>query len=95
MSKKGSALVKQTLNKMNEYFALAILGDDYKDDFGIAQSKIKKDLDANLRSFKEFIDLEENRKIALSHSSTIKHQELRLMQEVSGMLLLVRTYFLK
>ena len=95
MSKKGSALVKQTLNKMNEYFALAVLGDDHKDDFGMAQSKIKKDIDANLRSFKEFIDLEENRKIALSHSSMIKHQELRLMQEVSGMLLLVRTYFLK
>ena len=95
MSKKGSTLVKQTINKMDEYFSLAELDDTFKFDFGTAHTKIKRELDTNLRNFKEFIDLEENKKIAKSHSSMIKHQELRLMQEVSGMLLLVRTYFLK
>ena len=95
MSKKGSTLVKQTINKLDSYFSLAELDDNDKLDFSTAHTKIKRELDYNLRNFKEFIDLEENKKIAQSHSSKIKHQELRLMQEVSGLMLLVRTYFLK
>ena len=95
MSKKGSTLVKQTINKMDQYFSLAELDDADKLDFSTAHTKIKRELDMNLRVFKEFIDLEDNKKIAKNHSSMIKHQELRLMQEVSSMLLLVRTYFLK
>ena len=95
MSKKGSTLVKQTINKVDSYFSLAELDGEDKIEFSTAYTKIKRELDTNLRMFKEFIDLEDNKKIAKSHSSLIKHQELRLMQEVSSLLLLVRTYFLK
>ena len=80
---------------MDQYFSLAELDDTDKLDFSIAYTGIKRDLDKNLRTFKEFIDLEDNKKIAQSHNSLIKHQDLRLMQEISSMLLLVRTYFLK
>lgn len=45
--------------------------------------------------FKEFIDLENNKKVAQSRQSLIKHQGLRLMQEVASLMLLVRTYYLK
>lgn len=95
MSKKGSALVKQTINKVETYFSLAELQDEDKLNFSTAQTKIKRDLDHNLRTFKEFIDLEDNKKVAKRHQSMIKHQELRLMHEVASLLLLVRTYYLK
>ena len=48
-----------------------------------------------MRTFKEFIDLEDNKKVAQRHQAMIKHQDLRLMQEVASLLLLVRTYYLK
>ena len=45
MSKKGSALPKQILNKVDQYFSLADLEDSDKLDFTTAQTKIKRDLD--------------------------------------------------
>ena len=64
MSKKGSALLKQTINKVESYFSLAELDDEDKPCFQTAQIQIKRDLDQNLRTFKEFIDLEDNKKVA-------------------------------
>ena len=49
---------------MDQYFSLAELDDTDKLDFSIAYTGIKRDLDKNLRTFKEFIDLEDNKKIA-------------------------------
>ena len=95
MSQKGSALVKQTINKVETYFGLAELDDADKLNFSTAQTKIKRDLDQNLRTFKEFIDLENNKKVAQRHASSIQHQGLRLMQEIASLMLLVRTYYLK
>ena len=95
MSKKGSALVKQTVNKVENYLGMAELDDADKLSFSTAQTNIKRELDQNLRAFKEFIDLEDNKKVAKRQASMIKHQELRLMQEVASLMLLVHTYYLK
>jgi len=95
MSKKGSALVKQTINKVDGYFSLAQINDADKLEFSNAHGKIKRELDQNLRTIKEFLDLEENKKVAHSHESLLKHQELRLIQEISSLVLHVRIYYLK
>jgi N-acyl-D-aspartate/D-glutamate deacylase len=79
MSKKGSALVKQAINKVDAYFGLAVISDADRLEYSNAQYKLKRELDQNLRTFKEFIDLEENKKVAENHASLIKHQELRLV----------------
>eukprot|EP00353_Schmidingerella_taraikaensis_P000961 CAMPEP_0185595924 /NCGR_PEP_ID=MMETSP0434-20130131/79995_1 /TAXON_ID=626734 ORGANISM="Favella taraikaensis, Strain Fe Narragansett Bay" /NCGR_SAMPLE_ID=MMETSP0434 /ASSEMBLY_ACC=CAM_ASM_000379 /LENGTH=71 /DNA_ID=CAMNT_0028224237 /DNA_START=188 /DNA_END=400 /DNA_ORIENTATION=- len=71
MSKKGSALVKQTVNKVENYLGLAELDDADKLSFSTAQTNIKRDLDQKLRIFKEFIDLEDNKKVAKRQSSMI------------------------
>ena len=51
---------------MEKYFSLAELDDAEKLQFSEAQTKIKRVIDVNLRAFKEFIDLEDNRKVAKS-----------------------------
>jgi hypothetical protein len=71
--------VKQIISKVDGYFSLAELSDAEKLEFTTAHAKIKRELDQNLRTFKEFVDLEENKKVAQSHESLIKHQELRLV----------------
>ena len=45
MSKKGSALVKQTINKVENYLGLAELDDADKLQFSTAQTMIKRELD--------------------------------------------------
>ena len=95
MSKKGKPLIGRSVSRVDDYFALAQLDEQDKLEFGTAQTKIKRELDQNLRTFKEYVDLEENRKDAQSHQSKSKHQELRLMQEMASLLLIVRTFYLK
>lgn len=55
--------------------ALAQMDDEDKTNFSMVQAEIKKRLDHNIRYFKEFIDLEENRKVALDHAKTIEQQD--------------------
>jgi hypothetical protein len=64
MSKKGSALIKQNINKVDFYFSLAVISDTDKLEFSNAHYKLKREMDQNLRTFKEFLDLEENKKTA-------------------------------
>ena len=42
-------------------------------DFLTAQVKIRRDLDQNLHTFKEYIDLEENKKASQRHKSLVEH----------------------
>ena len=72
MSKKGSALFKKSMNKYDQFMALAQMDDEDKVNFSMVQTEIKKRLDHNIRYFKEFIDLEQNRKVALDHAKTIE-----------------------
>lgn len=95
MSKKGSALVKQAINKVDGYFGLAVISESERLEYSNAHYKLKRELDQNLRTFKEFMDLEENKKVAESHQSLLKHQQLRLTQEIASLLLLVRVYYIK
>ena len=95
MSSQGNPLISRSVTRCDNYFGLAQLDEMDKLEFGTSVTKIKRELDQNLRTFKEYVDLEENRKVAQSHQSKTKHQEMRLMQEMASLLLIVRTYYLK
>lgn len=73
MSKKGSALLKQVINKLDSNFTLAKVDDADKLHYQDGYSKIKRECEESLRCFKTFIDLEENTKFALAHANTLKH----------------------
>ena len=96
MSRQGKELISRCVSRVDIFFSLAQLHDDQeKLPFGTAQTKVKRELDQNLRTFKEFVNLEENKKVAQSHVNKTMHQEARLMQEMASLMLTVHTYYLK
>ena len=74
---------------------MAELDDKEKLQFSEASIQLKREVDQNLRAFKEFIDLEENRKGANNQQKKISHQDMRLMQEIASLMMLIKTYHLK
>ena len=50
------------------YFQLPILEEVDKLDFQTSETKLKRDYDQIMRTFKEYIDLEANRKVSQSHA---------------------------
>ena len=75
MSTQGKALIKKTAKRTDNYFGLGMAQLDEHDrlEFNTAQTKVKRELDQNLRTFKEFVDLEENKKEVQSHQSKLRH----------------------
>lgn len=63
ISQNGPPLVKSIINKIDEVFSEAQLDDEEKTEFGNAQTNIRKKLDIDLRVFREFIDVESNKKM--------------------------------
>lgn len=63
ISKKGGALFKHTLNKLQSTFAKLEAEEQTRVDIDKVKTKLKRELDNKLRIFKEFIDMEENKKV--------------------------------
>jgi hypothetical protein len=74
---------------------MAVVGDADKLAYQTAYSEVKREIELNLRTFKVFIDLEDNGKVAVARANLKKHQWCRLMQEVASLTLLIRIYYLK
>jgi hypothetical protein len=95
MSQKGSALLKQLTNNLDWFYSLAEFDHHDKKQFNETFSALKLVVDANLSTFKKFIDLEDSKKVANAHSSRIEFKTLRILQEVACMISIVRIYFMK
>jgi hypothetical protein len=63
MARKGSVLLKQVNTRIDGFFSHATIDDSDKLAYQTAYSRIKQGVEQNLRSFKAFIDLEENQKV--------------------------------
>ena len=70
LSKKSQSLVKSVINKVDDVFCEAVLDDDEKTEFGNAQTRVRRNLDLNMRVFREFLDAEANKRLTEVHEST-------------------------
>ena len=78
IARADSSLIKQAVTRVDSYYANITMEDQDKLDFLTAQTKIKRELDQKLHTFKEFVDLEENKKNYQRHASLIDHQQKRI-----------------
>ena len=60
INKKCSSLEKAVINKIDEIFCEAILDDEEKTDFSNAQTKIRREYDQRLRTYREFLENQAN-----------------------------------
>ena len=95
ISKKGSSIVQAVFNRIVEVFCEANLDDEEKTDFSTAQTKIRRLLDQNLRTFREWLDAEANKKLTAVHESALRQQENKLIQTITSMQIFVQVYYLK
>ncbi|CDW72147.1 UNKNOWN [Stylonychia lemnae] len=95
ISKKGSAIFKNAHNKLEVAFAKLEIDEQSRIEVEKVKLQAKRELDTQTRIFKEFIDLEENNKVAMVKQQQIEHQNFRLMQELAALLLLIRVFYIK
>eukprot|EP00347_Sterkiella_histriomuscorum_P011761 403371198 len=95
ISKKGSGLFQEIQNKLDVAFGKLEYEDSLRLDAEKIKSQAKRDLDTQTRIFKEFIDLEENNKVAFVKHQQIEHQNFRLAQEMAALQLLIRIFYIK
>ena len=62
IARMDPGLIKQVVARVDAYYQHIELDESDKLDFLTAQVKIRRELDQKLHTFKEFIDLEENKK---------------------------------
>jgi type III secretory pathway component EscR len=95
ISKKGNDVVPSVLDKVDEVFSEASLFDEEKTDFTNAATKIRRLLDQNLRTFREWLDAEANKKLAQVYASSTAQQEMKLIQSTTALQILVQIYYMK
>lgn len=95
ISKKGNAVGLSVLSKVEAVFSEANLFDEEKMDFGNASTKIRRLLDQNLRTFREWLDAEANKKLAQVYESSTAQQEMKLIQSTTALQILVQIYYMK
>lgn len=95
ISKRGNDVASSVLNKVDEVFSEANLFDEEKTDFTNAQTKIRRLLDQNLRTFREWLDAEANKKLAQVYESSTAQQEMKLIQSTTALQILVQIYYMK
>jgi len=78
IARADASLIKQAVSRVDSYYGNVTMDDQDKLDFLTAQTKIKRELDQKLHTFKEFADLEENKKNYQRHGSLIEHQQKRI-----------------
>mmetsp|Transcript_23581 Transcript_23581/g.36276 ORF Transcript_23581/g.36276 Transcript_23581/m.36276 type:complete len:115 (-) Transcript_23581:103-447(-) len=95
ISKKGSYIMKAVINKIDEIFSEAVLDDEEKTEFSNAQTKLRRQLDQNLRTFREYLDAESNKKLTEFFESARKQHDMKVAQSITALSLIVRVYYLK
>lgn len=85
ISQKGTLIVQAVINKIDEVFCEVNLVDEEKTDFSNAQTKIRRLLDQNLRTFREWLDTEANKKLTAVHESSLCQQENKLIQSITSL----------
>lgn len=70
MSKTATQFIKALTNQTDDLFCEVVLeGGDEKMEFSDAQTKIKRKLDQDMRTFKEFLDTEANKQLSSVYES--------------------------
>jgi type III secretory pathway component EscR len=97
ISKKGNDVASEVHDKVEKVFngAIANLLDEEKTDFSNASTKIRRLLDQNLRTFREWLDAEANKKLAQVYESSTAQQEMKLIQSTTSLQILVQIYYMK
>ena len=78
INNKTIALEKIVISKIDEIFGEAQLEDEEQMDFNNAQTKIRRKMDQNLRTYRKFLDNETNKKLSEVYSSSKKQQEIKM-----------------
>lgn len=63
IQKNSSEQNRAIINKMDEVFHEATLEDDEKQEFSNATTKTRRNLDSEVRSYREYLDSEANKKL--------------------------------
>lgn len=95
ISGKGSAAFKNIVNRLDQAFGKLDLDEPIRLETEKVKGKLRRELDLQVRAFKEFIDLEENQKASCAKTQQIEHQSYRLMQELAALMLLIRIFYVK
>ena len=73
ISSKGSALFKNIVNKLDYSFGRLDLDEPIRVETDKVKTKLRRELDLQVRAFKEFIDLEENQRASAAKQQQIAH----------------------
>ena len=95
IARADQSLIKNTVTRVDSYYQNIEMEDQDKLDFLTAQVKMRRELDQKLHTFKEYIDLEENKKNYQRHAGLIEHQQTRICQEIASLHVLIRHYYIK
>ena len=73
ISSKGSALFKNIVNRLDYSFGRLDLDEPIRVETDKVKTKLRRELDLQVRAFKEFIDLEENQRASAAKQQQIAH----------------------
>ena len=83
------------ISKIDDVMGDVQLDDEEKTEFVNSQTKLRRKLEQDLRSFREYLDQEANKKLTDVYSSAMQQQEMNLAQAITNMQLYTRMYYLK
>lgn len=95
ISLKGTTLFKNFINRLDNAFGRLDLQEGLRLETERDKILLRRDLEQQVRSFKEFIDLDDNQRAESAKQQQIQHQEFRLMQELAALMLLIRIFYVK
>lgn len=67
IARAETTLIKQVVSTCDSYYSNIEMDEADKLDFQTAQVKIRREFDQKLHTFKEYLDLEENKKACQRH----------------------------
>mmetsp|Transcript_32582 Transcript_32582/g.31815 ORF Transcript_32582/g.31815 Transcript_32582/m.31815 type:complete len:134 (+) Transcript_32582:1255-1656(+) len=95
LSKRGMALFKNQVNKLDQAFEKVSFEPNVRLQIDRHKSNVKREIHEKLMVFKEFVDLEESRRAVLNSNHQKDHVNVRLMQELASLLLIIRIFYMK
>jgi hypothetical protein len=95
ISKKGSALFKNLSSKLDMAFGKLDLEESLRQETEKMKAVFRRELDMQLRAFKQFVDMNDNEKAAEEKEQQTSHQGYRLAQELAAMMIITRMFYVK
>jgi len=95
ISSKGSALFKNVANMLDSAFGRVEVEEPVRIETEKVRTKKRRELDLQIRAFKEFIDLEENQRASTAKQQQTAHQSFRMLRELAALMVLTRIFYVK